>query len=135
MSSRTALFIVSFCLAHSIQAFDFKIGNLVFVTNEQGSSVSVMAEGVPFREENLSLFDSVVIPSSVTYSGTTYPVTSIGSSAFQYCYDLSSVTIPEGVTTIGSKAFGNCHSLKEIVILFSFPKGKSDRYVIPDGIV
>lgn len=48
------------------------------------------------------------IPSTVTYNGTTYSVTSIGESAFTNCGDLTSVTIPSSVTSIGDNAFANC---------------------------
>ena len=51
---------------------------------------------------------SVVIPESVVYEGKTYNVTSIGESAFNYCWILTSVTIPNSVTSIGSSAFSNC---------------------------
>ena len=43
-------------------------------------------------------------------------VTSIGSSAFNRCTSLTSVTIPDSVTSIGSHAFYNCTSLKSITI-------------------
>ena len=48
---------------------------------------------------------SVVIPETVTYSGKTYSVTSIGSNAFYNCSGLTSVTIPNSVTSIGTGAF------------------------------
>ena len=43
-------------------------------------------------------------------------VTSIGRSAFQYCYSLSSITIPDGITSIIEYAFANCYSLSSITI-------------------
>ena len=43
-------------------------------------------------------------------------VTSIGTSAFQYCYLLTSITIPSNVTSIGTSAFRNCYSLTSITI-------------------
>ena len=43
-------------------------------------------------------------------------VTSIGDSAFSYCYSLTSVTIPDGVTSIGNWAFSNCNSLTSVTI-------------------
>jgi hypothetical protein len=48
------------------------------------------------------------IPSKIEYDGQTYPVTSIGSSAFSYCTGLTSVTIPNSVTSIEYYAFYGC---------------------------
>ena len=41
---------------------------------------------------------------------------SIGQYAFDYCSDLRSVTIPEGVTSIGDFAFQICNALRSITI-------------------
>ena len=43
-------------------------------------------------------------------------VTSIGGAAFQYCDNLTSVTIPDGVTIIGAYAFQSCNSLTSVTI-------------------
>ena len=45
-----------------------------------------------------------------------YTVTSIGSSAFYECGDLTSVTIPNSVTNIGSSAFEGCSGLTSVTI-------------------
>jgi len=58
----------------------------------------------------------VVIPSTVSYEGVTYSVTSIGGSAFYYCYSLTSIEIPNSVTSIGNKAFNYCRGLKSVTI-------------------
>ena len=63
----------------------------------------------------------VNIPSQVTYQGETTNVTSIGSSAFQYCSGLTSVTIPNSVTSIGQGAFGGCYRLNTINCLNPVP--------------
>ena len=47
----------------------------------------------------------LVIPDSVT---------SIGSSAFSGCSDLTSITIPDSVTSIGDYAFNGCSGLKTV---------------------
>lgn len=47
----------------------------------------------------------VNIPTTVTYSGTTYQVKAIGVRAFEYCSDLTGVTIPTSVTEICDNAF------------------------------
>jgi hypothetical protein len=41
-------------------------------------------------------------------------VTTIGSSAFGYCYSLTSIEIPSSVKSIGSGAFSYCYSLAHI---------------------
>ncbi|MBQ5642199.1 MAG: leucine-rich repeat domain-containing protein, partial [Bacteroidaceae bacterium] len=58
----------------------------------------------------------VVIPESVEHEGTSYSVTSIGNNAFHWCFDLTSVTIPNSVTSIGSSAFHNCNGLTSVTI-------------------
>ena len=45
-----------------------------------------------------------------------YPVTEIGDAAFNDCYELTSVEIPEGVTRIGRQAFGSCFALASVVL-------------------
>ncbi len=49
---------------------------------------------------------SITIPASL--GG--YPVASIGSSAFDGCSGLTSVTIPDSVTSIGGSAFSGCNA-------------------------
>ena len=82
--------------------YSFSDGNTVYVT---------------YKDSNYNSYSgSVVIPSTVTYSGTTYSVTSIGSEAFYNCSGLTSVTIGNSVTEIGEKAFENCSGLKSVTI-------------------
>ena len=57
----------------------------------------------------------LTIPSSVTYNGITYSVTSIGNNAFECCA-LTSVTIPNSVINIGDGAFNRCYGLASVTI-------------------
>ena len=59
-------------------------------------------------------YTAVTIPASVTYNGYTYPVTSIGTSAFEALTNLQSVTLPTSVTTIGTDAFYGCTKLANV---------------------
>ncbi len=54
----------------------------------------------------------LVIPSTIMG----YPVTRINASAFRYCDELTSVTIPDSVTYIGKNAFLSCYNLASITI-------------------
>lgn len=79
----------------------FKIG--------ENNTVSVVAI-------NGKYFGDVVIPSQVEFNGGNYTVTSIATSAFEGCTDLTSVSIPSSVTVIGASAFEACIGLKAIEI-------------------
>ena len=59
---------------------------------------------------------TVSIPKTVTHGGTTYSVTSIRSSAFYRCSELTSVTIGSSVKSIGDYAFYYCSDLKSVKI-------------------
>lgn len=68
----------------------------------------------------------ITLPSTVTYSGTEYKVTAVGSNVLKKLagtegIDLT-VTIPEGYTTIEGNAFQNCYGLKSIAIPASVTK-------------
>ena len=118
---------------------------LEFALNKDGVSYSVTGIGTCTDAD-------VVIPG--TYNGL--PVTSIGSSAFRYCFSLTSVVIPDSVASIGGYAFYGCSSLKSLKVdsnnanykdingnlytkdgktLIQYAIGKSDiHFVIPNSV-
>ena len=61
----------------------------------------------------VNAFNQCYSLTSITIPNT---VTSIDNYAFSYCYSLTSITIPNTVTSIGVNAFNNCHSLTSITI-------------------
>ena len=67
---------------------------------------------VTITDCSTSASGSLTIPSQIDG----YPVTSIGSLAFQYCSGLTTITIPDSVTSIGSYAFEGCKGLTSITI-------------------
>lgn len=59
---------------------------------------------------------SLAIPATVKKNGTTYAVTSVGSSAFKNCKKLKKATIGNNVATIGKNAFSGCKTLRKITV-------------------
>ena len=90
-------------------AYDFMVDGLAY------NHIDINKVEVTYQNSSVprypSLSGDLVIPSSVTYDGTTYSVTSIGSNAFFGCRDLTSITIGNAVTSIGTFAFGWCSGL------------------------
>lgn len=58
----------------------------------------------------------ITIPKTVVYEGKTYTVTSIGTSSFYVCENVTSVTIPDSIITIESRAFYGCKRLGGLTI-------------------
>ena len=85
--------------------------NEVDVTYPNSSATTTSEIYIGYTEPTGNL----VIPSTVTYNGTTYTVTGMGT-AFANCEGLTSVTIPNTVTGIGVNAFRNCTGLTSVTI-------------------
>ena len=81
-----------------------------------GNNVEVTYRGDDYDSYYGEYYGEVIIPSTVTYNGTTYSVTSIGDRAFNCCFSLTSIIIPNSVTIIKIEAFSNCSSLTSITI-------------------
>ena len=81
-------------------------GNLTYTVNDDGQTVT-LANG-------RSATGSITIPAAVEQDGISYPVTSIGNTAFENCWQLVSVTFSGDVGGIGLGAFGFCDALNTV---------------------
>ncbi len=108
--------------ANILAAQSFTSGGLNYVVIDNNS--------VKVALQSSSISGSVVIPSTVTYNGTTYSVTSIGWRAFYDCSDLTSVTIPNSVTSIGWSAFSGCSGLTSVTIPNTLLPSETVRFTI-----
>ena len=117
MRMKTKLFSLLLAIAVSVGtmfAEKVQIGNLYY--NLKEDQTAEVTYDKYFNENNYKSLTTADIPASVTYSGTTYSVTSIGEYAFYKCSSLTSVTIPNSVTSIGNSAFSGCSSLTSVTI-------------------
>ncbi len=105
-------FFVAVLVSINLFAYDFEVDGIYYNINSNGTSVSVTFKDSTYN----SYSDTVTIPATVTYDGTTYNVTTIGIHAFSNCTGLTSIDIPNSVTTIGGYAFQNCTGLTTIDI-------------------
>ena len=114
-----ALLVIAMMLGVALPtlAHDFVVDGIYYnYLDKTAKTVAVTFRGTYYSTYENEYSGSITIPSSVTYNGTTYSVTSIGSRAFSYCTGLTSVTIPNSVTSIGSRAFYYCSGLTSVTI-------------------
>ena len=114
MKKTIMLLLAALSTAVTTLAYDFQSGDLYYnITSDNTVEVTYQHYESSYNYVGLT---TATIPATVTYNGTTYSVTSIGDGAFQYCYALTSITLPNSVTSIGWSAFEGCSSLTSITI-------------------
>ena len=105
------------------------------------TTVSVVADQTSGKSVYGSYID-VTIPASVYYNNYTYPVVTIGTSAFESCSNLQSVTLPNSITAIYTDAFYGCTKLGDInlpeglttINLRAFYNCNLDTIIIPSTV-
>lgn len=100
----------------SLSAFDFSMENeegvTIFYNKLSDSECQVTYQTSEFQ----SYAGVVNIPNKLVHDGMEMVVKSIGDNAFYDCFDLLSVSIPEGMTSIGKNVFINCYNLEDVKI-------------------
>ena len=108
------LLLLALLLPATATAHDFEVNGIYY--NINGTNATVTYKGSYSYSYEDEYNGDVTIPSTVTYNGTTYSVTTIGNYAFYDCSGLTSVTIPNSVTTIGDFSFYDCSGLTSVTI-------------------
>ena len=110
------LLILSLFSSFSALAYDCKVDGIYYDLNNDDKTASVTYMGLYTSDNKDAYVGNIIIPESITYSGTTYSVTSIGDNAFWGCSGLTSVTIPNSVSYIGKYAFASCSGLTSVTV-------------------
>lgn len=90
-------------------AYEVKIGGIYYDLNFETKEATVVRGEKEYKRK-------ITIPPLVKYKGNKYSVTGIGDSAFGFCFELTSVSIPSSVTSIGRRVFEVCGDLTTIQI-------------------
>ena len=119
---KLTLCLTALLCAMSLMAETVKINGLYYsLGNTTASLVSDQSSDKSVYKEYIN----VTIPASVTYNNYTYPVTSLGTSAFEDCTNLQSVTLPNSITVINTDAFYGCVKLGSV----NLPEGLTQIYL------
>lgn len=94
---------------NSAASLYFEVDGFRYQTTDAVNSVSIKGS-----VEDIS--GDLEIPDYVFYNGKKYRVTEIDPRAFQGCYELKNVTIPNTVKTIWYGAFNGCWELEKVMI-------------------
>ena len=122
---KITILITCILYAGIISAYDFEAvcesGQTLYytITYSPGQVIVTYPHHIEFDEYysgHTKPAGNLIIPSSVTYNDVTYSVTKIDENAFNCCYDLNSVVIPNSVTQIGERAFYGCIGLTSVTI-------------------
>ncbi len=111
------VFLVAMAAPHGSMAYDFSAvspsGHTLYY-NIVSNEAWVTYDQINYSASYYDLQGEVVVPSSVAYGGTTYPVTAIGFFAFQGCSGITSVVLPATITHIKDNSFDGCSGLDTI---------------------
>ena len=90
-------------------AYSFMVDSICYkILSNTDTEKTVAVTANDGRYNSFRYSGDIVIPSTVTFAGTTYNVTEIAWYAFYLCSDLTSVIIPNTIKSIGGYAFKNC---------------------------
>ena len=138
MKKISFLLLALFC-AMNLLAETVKIDGLYY---SLGTTTATLVKDQTSDQSTYKPYTTVTVPASIYYDNYTYPVTTIGQDAFEYCSNLQSVTLPNSITAINSYAFYYCTKLGSVNLpegltsigSYAFSHCNLDTIVIPSTV-
>mgnify|MGYP003290127920 CR=1 FL=1 len=112
-------FLLLMVIALSASAESFSAihnGSTIYYNIIDPTTVEVTFRGATVNTYFDEYTGHVSIPSTVSFSGTTYSVVRIANQAFRDCHGLQSVSLPYGLQRIGNQSFYNCYGLQNVIL-------------------
>ncbi|SHJ40063.1 Leucine rich repeat-containing protein [Hespellia stercorisuis DSM 15480] len=88
----------------------------VTAAGKETSTGSVSGAAVSYVGTTDKNATSIIVPSTISYRGIAYKVTSVGASAFKDNSKVTKAVIGSNVTSIGYRAFFKCKALKTVTL-------------------
>ena len=99
------------------QSWNWSLANIkTWIQNHDGETCNVGAIYTTTDRQDHNFWNSPRLGTANKISMQKRGTTSIGGNAFQNCYSLTQINIPDGVISIGNGAFQYCYSLTQINI-------------------
>lgn len=122
---KSLLTIVCLLGSTSVSAYDFEVDGVYY------NIVSLSDLTCRVTRGNVEYKGDFVIPATVNYANKTLTVVGVSYSAFQYCHDLTGITIPNTVSAMDYlDMFVGCSSLEHITIEDGDIPLKMGNYVV-----
>ena len=109
-----------------IFAYDVEVGGIYYNLNTSDMTAEVTNKISYYDADKYS--GTISIPSSITYGGKNYIVTSIGPSSFSGCRELTSISLPNSIKVIGNSAFNQCDKLSTVSLSISLTTIESQAF-------
>ena len=106
---KTALVAMLMLLPTTAGAYDFMVDSIYYNLVDGHAVVTNNGQAGCYS-------GNIVIPATVTNDSTTFPVTTIGHSAFKNCTELTTAVLPGSITAIEPRVFEGCTSLTSMVV-------------------
>lgn len=104
-------------LVLSVMAFahDFMVDELYY-TKQGDNTVNISFQGNSYTSSSKIYSGDIEVPEQVEFEGKMYTVVGIDDGTFNYCTNLTSVSLPKTVTSLGTIIFEGDNKLTSVVL-------------------